>query len=263
MTALGSYGSAAAVALQADGKILAAGSSLGSPGSQPSPGISSQPRARSQKDLSSVEYGQSVQLTGVLTIRQPGWLSVRARRCGDSADKTAADTSVGANGIWAVSLVPEDQTEYQGRCRARAKRGCHGGGTPAADSGASLIQVTARAGPLRPHARRRKHHPPAASKRTGPLDRPESLPMRRISIRGPRIVSGGTFRVQRRPGRKLRIVLRREGRYDCFETAVSPRFAAREPGRRLSPAGRPGRSRPGRRQGRPGCSRPRARCGDP
>ena len=223
-TAVGSYGSGwYALALQPDGRILAAGSSSGSPGSQFALAryLVTTPSTITAAPLI-VDYGQRVQLSGVLTTRQPGSVSVLERDCGDSSTSTPATTTAGADGSWAASVAPGERTEYRAGVGLERSAGLTVWVRP------RLTVTRVSAGSLR--ARAVFGHTLAGesivlqryAKRKGGrwLDH-RSLPMRRVEDRGSEFVSGAKFRVQRRPGRRLRIVLRHDGLDDCFESAVS------------------------------------------
>jgi uncharacterized delta-60 repeat protein len=224
LTAVGSYSSAYALALQPDGRILAAGSSTGSPGSQFTLAryLVTTPSTITGGPLI-VDYGESVQLSGALTTRQPGSVSVLQRGCSDSSTSTAATTSARADGTWAASVAPEERTEYRAGVGLERSAGLTVWVRP------RLTLTRASAGSLR--ARAVFGHTLAGesivlqrySKRKGGrwLDH-RNLPMRRVGARGSDVVSGATFRVRRRPGRRLRIVLPHDSAYDCFQSAASP-----------------------------------------
>jgi uncharacterized delta-60 repeat protein len=222
-SAVGWYGSAYALALQPDGRILAAGSSSGDPGSQFTLAryLVTTPSTIDAEPLV-VDYGERVRLSGTLTTRQAGSVAVLQRGCTDASASTATTTSASADGTWAASVAPGERTEYRAGVGLERSTSL----TVSVRPRLTLVRASARSLRVRAAFGRTLAGESIVlqryAKRKGRWVRLRNLPMRRVGARGAAVVSGATFRVQRRPGRRLRVVLRHDSAYDCFESAVSP-----------------------------------------
>lgn len=217
---VGRLSAANSVVIQPDGRILAAGTAVGS--SRPTFALArylvTTPSTISAHS-SVVDYGRSIRLSGTLTTGQPGQVTVLEQGCLARSRSTATDTSAGTDGVWSASVQPRTRTVYWA-------------GVGAERSPAVTVRVRPRL-----TLKRVGKHTVRARALFGLSLAGESVVLQRhsgakgwldlrdrtlgITTRGSTVVSGTTFRVTRHPGRRLRLVLIQDGLFDCFARAAS------------------------------------------
>lgn len=203
------------VALQPDGRILAAGSSGSS--FTLARYLVTTPTTIAARPLI-VEYGQPTRLHGRLTSGQRARLTILRHRCGAARTSKVETITAARNGTWTAHIRPRTGTTFW--VQVGPER-----------SSPKTVHVAPRLTleRLSPGTLRARALFGASFKRelvtlqrhsSGRWVDFRSQPLRRIAIRRSGVVSGVTFRVSRRPGRRLRLVLSQDS-YGCFAKSVS------------------------------------------
>ena len=216
-TDAGLYSSANSVAVQTDGRILAAGGAdqafalvrylVTTPST-----IAAQPPV--------VDYGLRVRLSGTLTSRQAGTVEVLQQACAEGSRSPSTTTSAAADGTWSASVPPGSRTVYWAgvglersspvTIRVRPK-------LTLKRVGAHSLRVRALFGvSLAGEGVVLQRH----TKARGWIDY-RYRTLRRVTTSDSGVVSGATFPIARQPGRRLRLVLLQDGLFDCFAGSAS------------------------------------------
>ena len=203
------------VAVQPDGRILAAGS--GDAGFAVARHLVTTPSTIAARPLI-VEYGRTIRLRGHLTSGRRAPLTILGHRCGTARISKVQTVTAGRKGTWTARVRPRTGTTFWaevGRERSSPK-------TVHVSPRLTLERLSAGT------VRARVMFGASFGREIVTLQRRSSgrwldfryQPLRRIAVRSSGVTSGATFRVARRLGRPLRLVISRDS-YGCFTKGVS------------------------------------------
>jgi hypothetical protein len=214
-------GVANALALQPDGRILAAGFN---PSKRPERFTLSRFHASFpttiKAGLRSIRFGQTTKVAGTLTPAQAGVVvKILERDCYRFSTRVATRATADSRGRWSVRLRPGSRATIRAEVNGELS-------TPL------VLQVRPKLTLEKISGDRLRGRVVAGHSLGGrivALQRfsrghwvnARRVVLRRTATRGPAVISGRTFRARNTEGRRLRLFFRQSNVYDCYASAAS------------------------------------------
>jgi len=218
-TTLGWEGFGQGVAVQPDGRIVVGGI-VYAPGGGFAVArfLVATPSSIAARPLE-VDYGRAIQLTGTLTTRQSGPLTLLRRACYDFSRSVEAQLSAAGDGEWAAQVLPGSRTTYWAAVGVDTS-------SPLVVSVRPLLKIERLTQRL---VRARVLFGHSLDGETVVLQKRSGLGwfdfgrgvLKRIKRTRLGVVSGVTFRVSPRVHQPIRLWLPQNNPYDCFAEARS------------------------------------------